>query len=83
MNAAQLAMITAYAQAQQIAGYWEFSEDEDRAWYEFGDNGNEIFYLFLNDEGFGLRKDTGGTGHWEHGQEVAITSLRQLKALMA
>jgi hypothetical protein len=82
MNAAQLAMITAYAQAQQIAGYWEFSEDEDRAWYEFG-GGSEIFYLFLNDEGFSLRKDTGGTGHWVEGLEVAITSLRQLKALMA
>lgn len=73
--------ITRYAQAQQIAGNWEFNEDDEDAWYEFGPEG-KICYLFVEEEGWSLRVDTGEDGNWAEGPRVPVTSLKQLKALV-
>lgn len=50
MNAAQLAMITAYAQAQQIAGFWGFDVEDEGYYYGTGDD--DCWALFLGDEGY-------------------------------
>ncbi len=71
MNAA----ITAYAQAQQIAGRWIFNEAGCYQW----ETEEKEFELEITDEGYRL--------FWlpceEDTEPVLVSSLKQLKALMA